>query len=532
MTEKNQKAAKDFSLNGLIAGLFQSCLKGLKWRFGFGRTIAILVEENAIQMTTARRIGIKSYLLNINKIYIPSSISPREKRQDFITAEIDNYVREQKGFRTRYILGVGGAESAVRILKLPQLAGKELRQAIYWAGNKQIPFSLDDAYYGHHIIVSTKNGISDAIDTSLIAVSKKEVHNRLGQIQNDVEIDAVYHELEAIGFLLKYIEDFSPEKTYTLLNIKKDHSEISFFRGMRLEFQHISSIGASNLGLTGNGEESIRTFADNLAEEIQNSLDYYAGQFSRMTTDTVYIYGDLSYSEELTDHLTDRFGIEFIRFPLNKLLLRQPRAKDFADQISVSLSTVAVALTDGDIINFLPPDQREEHLVGHFNQLAAPALILASILLTIFWVSFRHQVNSKESRLAQIDYDIEQYRHSPAYITYEKLRHQLMADKSLLEKLTHKPTFLNLNLKELSLLTPEKISIDAYDLSSDGNKFTLNLGGRALSAQQPPEVTLAEYIARLEGSPFFDKVALKKYGKRIDGGIFVIDFQIEMETTI
>ncbi|SYZ72510.1 hypothetical protein TRIP_C20625 [Candidatus Zixiibacteriota bacterium] len=531
MADEKKKAGRNLWLS------ISSKFSGANWHFwkrrlGYHRTIAILVEENAIQMATAQHVGHKSYLLNVNKIYIPSSLSGDEKRQDFITGEIDNYIHEHKGLWTRYVLGVGGAESAVRILNLPRLSGKELRQAIYWAGNNQIPFSLDDAYFGYHIIDSTRNVDRPAVDTSLIAVSKKEVHNRLAQIRSGVEIEVVYHELEAIGFLLKYIPGFSLEKTYTLLNVKKNHSEISFFRGRRLEFQHISSIGAANIGPAAKDKDHIREFADNLAEEIQNSLDYYAGQFSRLTTDTVYIYGDLSYSDELTGHLTDRFGIEFKRFPVERLVINQSRAREFADPISVSLSTASLALVEGDVINFLPPDMREEQLTSRITRWAVPSLAAAALILGFFWIIYKHQTDLNEFRLAQANAGFEQYQHSPAYITYEKIKRQLQADKTLLEKLSHQPTFLNLNLKELSLLTPEKIYLDNYDLSSEGDIYTLNLGGRAISSAQPPEVTLAEYIARLEGSPFYHKVTLKKYGKRMDGGQFVIDFQIEMETTI
>jgi hypothetical protein len=54
----------------------------------------------------------------------------------------------------------------------------------------------------------------------------------------------------------------------------------------------------------------------------------------------------------------------------------------------------------------------------------------------------------------------------------------------------------------------------------------------ASSTDPPPEVILAEFIVRLESSPFFDNVTLDKHSKSSKGSLFTIDFQISMDAIL
>ncbi|MCX6827333.1 MAG: PilN domain-containing protein, partial [candidate division Zixibacteria bacterium] len=499
-------------------------------RYGFGRTIAILMDEQSLQLATAQRLWHKTRLLDVTKVYIPSTNDSPEKKQNFITAEIDRYTQEHRHWITRYILGVGGSESAVRILSFPKMSKQELGKAIFWEGNKQIPFGLTEAYYGHHIIDNPDLRDSRNLFASLIAVSKKEVNRRLDQLKTNIKIESVNHELEAIGHFLPFIDDFSAEKTYTLLNIKKNLSEISFYRQARLEFRHTSSVGSSVLTVTGSEHRTYEEFTELLVLEIQNSLDYYVGQFSKTNIETVFIYGDFSYSDELINNLTDRFGIEFKCFPIDRWLTSQPQTKEFVEQIPVSLGAIALAMDNDQMIDFLPPDLKEIRGALRFYKMAIPMLIpFAAALLTI-WLAMRYQVNMETFRLQAAENQIEELKKSPPYIMYNRIQQQMAADKNLLDRLNRQATFLYLNLKELSLITPEAIKLNNYDLRKSGDDYILTLLGRTSISFLLPEISLADYVARLEGSPFFRDVTLKKYSKNSQGGEFFLDFQIEMST--
>lgn len=527
-TEMETMVKPDF-LNSL-SRLFKKL--GPRKHFGFGRTISILIDDQSIQLVTSRRIWNKSRLLDVTKIYIPSSYDTLEKRQDFITGEVEKYIHEHRSMFTRFILGVDGVESAVRVLSFPKMPASELSKALFWEGNKQTPFGLEEAYYGYQLMDPDKVEANANSNICLVAIPKREINNRLDELKTDIRISGVHYSLEAIGFLLRHIEGYSPEKTYVLINIKRAHTEISFYRGIRLEFKHISALGSGSLSKSGAGSDGFIAFTENLAQEIQNTLDFYVGQFSRASTETAYLYGDLSYSEEMIAKLTAHFGIEFQIFPVPHWLKSQPEANSFSDQIPVALKAVALAMVDNKLIDLSPPDLKEERAIQKCHRWAIPAFTLTLVMLLVLWMSQRYQMDRQKSLLDSATGQIEQFSNSASFIMYNKIKQQLAANKDLLDKLSFEPTFLHLSLKEISHLTPEAIRLSSYQLEKAGSKYSLLLEGQAHSTGMPPEVTLAEYIARLEGSPFFENVTLRKYIKKTESEGFVLDFFIETDAII
>jgi Tfp pilus assembly PilM family ATPase len=516
------------------AAMVLKSLGKLRWkrRYGFGRTIAIYIDEFSIQFAVVKRFWHITRLLNVTKVYIPSNYDAREKRENFITAEINDYVSQYRRRMTRFVLGVGGPESAIRTLSLPEMSGRELAQAVFWEGNKKIPFGLEEAFWGYHVIVNDGSDSGNLRRVSLLAISKKEVNRPLDQIKTDIRFDAVYHKLEAIGFLLPHIEGFSEEKTYTLVNIKRNHSEISFYRGARLDFKHVASIGTGTVTGAGRDRKKYDAFTEALVAEIQNSLDYYSGQFSHTAIDTVFVYGDLSYSEDLINLLTDRFDIEFCRFPLDRWLATQPQAREFAEQIPVSLGAVALAIANEEMVNFLPPNLKEKNDARHFYHRAVPALAGFTAILLFILASFQLQVDTNKTVLSAAQNQMRQFETSPSFVIYNQIKQRMAADENLVKQLAHTPSLLNLNLKELSLLTPGGVWLESYLLEGDAPHYSLILTGRAISSAPPPEIILAEFITRLEGSPFFDKIILKKQNKKSLGAEFSLEFCLEMEAVI
>lgn len=531
MASKNKKATGWFKR---FCSRYSPLCRGtiLKRRYGFGRTIAIVIDDQSLQLAAARQLWHRCRLLNVTKVYIPSAYSGQEKRENFITSEIMRFVREYGGKNARYVLGIGGQESAIRLLNFPAMKRRELDSAVFWEGNKQIPFGLKDSYYGYHLVAQHEGSEPSGLNVVLLATPRKEVHRRLEELKADIRIDGAYHELEAIGQMLPFLDEYQPGKAYTLVNIMKNHTEISFYRGARMEFRHTASIGSDALSSPGEKELVFQEFADALTVEIQNSLDYYVGQFSQILADKILIYGDLCYSEDLVEHLTRHFGLEFRRIPIESWLKTQPKARDYAEQIPVSLGAVALAVARDDMVNLLPNDMREAASVRKFYRVAIPAVATLLFILFGTWMSLRQHVATEQFHLGLRQNQLERLRNSPSFVMYNRLKQQLTANRQLMEKLDRDPTFMNLNFKELSLITPPQIRLDLLDLQNAGDRLSLALNGEARSATTPPEVIVAEFVARLEGSPFYRNVALRKHSKRAVQGAFSIEFLVEMDTVI
>jgi len=530
LTEKQKKK------NGVAVffkNIHDRCAKLLKRRIGFRRTISLVIDADSVQMATVQKLGFFSRLLDVNKVYIPASIKNEEVGRSFITNKIGEYVKKYGRPFTRYILGAGGQETIFRMLNMPAMSKKELRKAILWEGNKRIPFDLNHACFGYHTSVKVSNDGRKTIAASLIAVSRKEIDRMFELVAPlNIKIDAIYLNQEAIGYLLPNISGFSYETTYALIDIGKNSTEISYYSGRHLEFSHTSSIGTESLSGGSDGMETYEQFTEKLQMEIQNSLDFYAGQFSRTFSDKIYIYGDFSYSDDLIAKLSDNLGLEFKRFPVDFWRNTRKVNKDLLDNIPPVLSSAALALSDYGLIDFLPPEIKEERASSRFYRFAAPALIVFAAVLIGHWASLKYENNIEEFKLRKAHNQIEQFKNSKSFRLYNHIKQQIALDKAFLDKLKNNPTFLNLNLKELSRITPEQIKLDMYDLKSTSGKPELSMCGRAISSDPPPEIILAEFVARLENSPFFEKIIINRYSKHYKDNQFILDFQIEMDAVI
>jgi len=504
-----------------------------KKKMGLGRVVSILVDDDSIQLACAGRLFFLSRLINATKIYIPSSLNTEESRRNFITGEINKYIHEFKGTFTKYILGVSGPESAFRILTLPRMSRKDLSRAVFYEGNKRIPFDMHHACYGFQVFECGAGEKSGQINVSLIAVSRKEIDQKLQLLQPlNIKIDAIYHEHEALGHLLPHIQDFEKEKTYALINIRKQRSEISFYKGTRLEFIHTCSIGSEYLAPGNIYYEHHEQFMNALLDEIQNSLDFYAGQFSRRFTEKIFVYGDFAYAEELIEKLTNNIGLEFRRFPVKTLIKSDHETDDHYGEIAPVLGAAALAVADYSLLNFIPQEIKEIRSASRYWRYAVPGIILMTAVLLAFWVSLKYKNNIKQGQLESTKAQIQKFINSETFHTYSRIKKQMALDEAYLSKLDRKQSHLHLNLKELSRLTPLKIKLDRYDLRPIDNRLTLQISGKAVSNDPPPEVILAEYIAGLEKSAFYKQVNIRRYSKRQYKGRFLLDFEIEMDAVI
>jgi Tfp pilus assembly PilM family ATPase len=500
--------------------------------FYFGRTIALNIIDEYLEMATAAKFGFLSRLLDITRLKLPQFKTEKD-RLGYISLEIDKYCSRFGGPFTRYIMGVGNAETAFRIITLPDIPPRDLPQAVYWEAQKRIPFGIDNARFGFHKNETIKIGDEKTTSVSLLAVSRTVIESKLKMLGPLADrINLMYNESEAVGHILPHIENFSHDKSYALINVKKETTEINFYRGARIEFMLVSSIGYKDVSIDNIADEKYRPFIESLINEIQNSLDYYVGQYSVTTAEKVYVYGELAFAADLLITLTRRFGIEFQCFPLGRFLSRQSRARAFAEKIPTALGIAALAMTDRHLIDFLPERQKERQHNNRYRRLIAPAAIILTMILSGLWLIMNQRNHILTDRLIQINNQIDKVQLSQSYVLYNKIKHQLAGEQALVNKLTHEPTHLHLGLKELSRITPDKIVLQQYELQNVSGKYILTLQGRVISLDPPPEIILADFAARLEASPFYENILVSRHIKKLENGTFRIEFRINSEVII
>jgi len=496
--------------------------------FPFGRHLSFSIDDGSVQMATVSHVGRKKRIRDVRKVYIPNALIGTPGRDDFVANAIDDFVNEFCCRGAQVSIAVSGKETALRTFLTPILKKRELVSAIQFEARKQIPFPLEDCIYDFRPTYKVVGAGQARFKIALQAATRRLIKQHLEPFrQRKIAISHVYHSQDVIGQLLRYLPGFNEDNNYTLMNIERNHSEISFYRGASLEFFHISAVGSSALRKQDD-KSNFESFAQMLAVEIQTSLDYYAGQYPRSTPNRIFVYGDLAYSTELLQLLNGHTGFGFERFPVEELDFIPKGECPYTEALPVCLPALASSVCDVRLANLLPAEDKVKQAKRKAHTLAQVFLILLTLLLAAGWAIVKAKTIIAENNLISLNKQVDSFKSSDAYHTYNVLKRQIAGDRTYIEKVKESPSYLSLNLKELSLVTPRSIRLFHLAYQADESDKNLTLQGIVTSGEMPPEIILAEYVENLNFSPLFENVSLTKHVKRRRGDVFEIEFEIGM----
>ncbi len=494
----------------------------------FGRTLSFALNDDSVEMSAVYRLADRVSLLGIRKVYIPQDAKTEEAKDTFVVATIEEFMREYGRKNCTISLSVSGPETAFRTFSMPKLKPKQLSTAIAFEIKKQLPFPVKDCYYDYRRISKVTSGETESLKISLQAATRRLVEKRLDPFTRlGYDVSHVYNAPDAIGLLLQSLPAFADDTSFALISIERDRSQIAYYRGSTLEFYHYCSLGSSYL--SSYGQDSLLTgFSELLADEIQNSLDFYTGQFSTRFSNQVFIYGDMAYADELVELLGSRFGFDFLRFPTEhlKFLRGSEMSQDMA--LPVCLSALAASVCDSKIANLLPPERQADTRRRVVDRTAPFCLILLALGLLLNWIILRSGLQTSHTYYGELTHNVETLRQSSVFVDYSNIKQQVEIDQSYLSKVAERPSYLGLNLKELSLLTPSTIRLLGLDLQGRQPSDNLILTGVVTTSDVPPEIILAEYIESLSKSAFYDNVTISRHNKKSVDDRFELSFTLKL----
>ncbi len=500
-----------------------------KRTFYFGRRLSFSINDNSIQMAAVAHWGKKKRILDVRKVYIPLDLRSPEEKADFLSGLIQEFVDRYAQIGSRVTLAISGRETAFRTVCIPMLKGNDLDAAIKYEVTRQIPFHEEENIYDYRALFRAGAGNTDRYKVALYATIKRYVEENLKPFRlKKIEVSAVHYNYDVVGYLLTHLADFEDNNHYSVINIDRNYTEISFYHGMMLEFFHISPIGTSFLAQEGN-EASFEEFAEQLSSEIQTSLDYYTGQYPESLTERIYVYGDLTYSEELLDKLNTNTGIAFERFPVEKLDFVSSKDEAFLEILPVCLPALAAATCDVRLGDCLPEEDRLRRKKRKVDLIGRLSLVVLLLGLITSWFFLKQDTMIIQNKLLTLTRQVEEFKNSNMYGTYNILKRKITTYQAYLERAKKEPSYFHLNLKELSLITPPAVRLYDVEYRPVDSSANLTLQGLVTSNDIPPEVILAEYVENLNASPFFENVNLVRYDKKQVGEGFEMEFQIMMK---
>ena len=497
-----------------------------------GRCLAFSIDSSSIQMAVANIRSTSREIIDLRKVYIPGELLTTPSQREFITNTIEEFFHEYHCKRCRIVIALSGDDTAFRTTVMPSMEPKELATAIEFEVRNKIPFPPDNVIYDYRPIYKISSENNTRLKVVLLAATRTAVERNLAPFREHQRIIShVYHSPQVVGQLLKHLPEYNDEHAFTLLNIGRDASEIAFYRGVTLEFYHQINTGTS-LIQNDRRETSLEYLAETLATDIQTAVDYYSGQYQTLSTDKVYIYGDLAYSPELVSLLNNTLGFKFLRFPFDRLQSLHSRQPEVLESAAVCLPVLASSICQYKLANLLPEEDKAvlQRITYHsYGRLSLAGLF---IILAFIWGFLNYNLRAKQDIVTSLQREVAEFQNSDIYNDYNRLKQNIAIAESYLKQAKQNPSYLDLNLKELSILSPEQLELLQLDFSNDGSKENLQLYGQVVSDSIPPEVILAEYVERLNTSPFYEDVTLKRHVKRREADTFILEFQIGMRGII
>lgn len=499
-----------------------------KASFGLKRTISVHIDQTGIQLGCSVQRGKTVKLLDARKLYFSSKDESDSSRVAFVSDSLSQYVSEHGGRRAEIALTVSGPETAFRVFNIPELAPRALASAVQFEAKRQVPFPPNECYFDFRPVSRIQSGSRTTLKVALHAATNRAIEERLAPFrQLGYNVEHIYHTHDVIGQLLRYLPNFADDQHYTLINIEKTRTEISYYHGSNLEFYHNCSIGSSFLARRSD-PTVYEYFAESLAGEIQNSLDFYTGQYSGLFTTRIYIHGDLAYTDELLELLHNRFGYEFRRFPTETLSVPVSGDRGRLEDLAACLPVVASACCSVELANLIPSELLSQARSRQIERYAFLGIAGLAAILLILWATVTMQASASASRLTQINNEIAGFQQSSLFATYNDLKREIAAGNAYLEKVKATPSYFSLLLKELSNAVPSSMQLSNFNFQSAEPSQNLTMDGIIVQTTLPPEVTLAEFVEKLQQSPLFDAVTVLRYSKRTENGRAILNFSVAM----
>ena len=508
---------------------FQETRLQPKRRWTVGRRLAFSVGDGYIQMAAARHLAGRCEVIDVSRVAMLSEMEPVERRADHVSMTVAEYVSRFGGSSPEIDLVVTGREAAFRCFLMPILKKGALESAIQFEAGKQIPFPLDDCIFDYRRTFRILDNQRSRYRVALHAAMARMIKEQLEPFrQKGLVVNRVVNADEAVGYLLERMPNFDESAVYSLVEVSQDRCKIAYYRGTALEFLHTGAVGTAQLGDQPDITR-VEYFAENLANELTVSQDYYAGQYAKALPDRVYICGGLAARPELVELLNGKTPFVYAPFPADRLDVFRGRKIGSGALLPLCLPVLAAATARTHLCNLLPRKIRQQQLKRNVDRLSRLSLLLLGITLMTGWAYLRMSVDNTTIMAESLEQQAAETLQSEAYNSHRALLQQIAFDRAYLKKTEAATGYLNYNLKELSLLTSPPVSL--YRLEYDPRRDTpgMALYGRVTSSDVPPEVILAQYIEKLKASPFYHDVALVRHSKRKVRNEFLIEFQIEME---
>ncbi|WP_171818329.1 type IV pilus assembly protein PilM [Pyxidicoccus fallax] len=236
-------------------------------------------------------------------------------------------------------IGVSGHSVIIKKIQMPRMSQDELEESIQWEAEQYIPFDVKDVNIDTQILDGGANDATGQMDVLLVA-AKKDMINDYTTVVSEAGLAPVVVDVDAFAvqnmFSVNY--DLPEKETVVLINAGASVVNINIIANGVTVFTRDVTIGgnqfteeiqkqlnvsyeeAEALKIGGNQadadsvvpqdvERVLSSVAEQVAGEIQRSLDFYAGTAADSNFSKVYLSGGTAKIPALFKTIEARTGV-------------------------------------------------------------------------------------------------------------------------------------------------------------------------------------------------------------------------------
>jgi type IV pilus assembly protein PilM len=256
-----------------------------------------------------------------------------------IVQAIQELLGELKIKHKEVAIGVSGHSVIIKKISMPRMSQEELEEAIQWEAEQHIPFEIKDVNLDTQILRPDANDATGQMDVLLVA-AKKDMINDYSQVVSEAGLLPVVVDVDAFAaqncFSANY--DVPQNETVVLINAGAAVVNINILAGGTTTFTRDVTIGgnqfteeiqkqlnvsydeAEALKIGGNRadadsvvpqevEKVLSSVAEQMAGEIQRSLDFYASTAADSHIAKVLLSGGTAKIPALFKTIEQRVGV-------------------------------------------------------------------------------------------------------------------------------------------------------------------------------------------------------------------------------
>ena len=442
-------------------------------------------------------------------------------------------------------------DALLRCHYIPAVPKNELDQVVTWESSKIFPFTFGKAFYDWKIAETLEWGGSKKYEIQAAAIPEDRIrpifdlfHNHSLKINRITFASLAWEEYLRHG---SASEKNAECGNVALARLVGNNLTILFFHNHFLEFMRENNLEAGSLG--GGFEESLRFLneddtstvdtnlaVDNIkfediARDINDSLDYYYGQFSQRNINKILIAFPPAIQQSAVRKISELMGVEVVSAYGSADIDNQGSEVP----INLFLPSGYTSAQNSRNLNLLPRSYRK---VQTEKKRFRYALYGAGIiLLLIIGISFfqQWQIKDLHSTARNLQNNLDQIISSPAYARIETLTVQEQNLVSQTNSINDENNRAVEFLKVLSNYTPSDIRLTDIDMnqnsSANSDNYYVDLAGFVRAEAGFPEVVLADYIKMLKQIKFIQSIKLldRDMVLRSEGRQLAFNLELEID---